>query len=174
MVEGDIFKIKPLGDKAEIVLNKRKLVSPFNSAKSLKYADLPAHCNDCVYRSVDAGGNGKCPKYEEGAVCAIRKDFVKLINTLDTRNPEDLKVMLDMIAKLSFQDLLVVLFQEKMDGNIPGRGTTTQINNILNIIKVINELSSKISVSERKVYTEKGDIESVFRELKARKDDFGR
>ena len=98
---GDIFKIKPLDDNAsKVVVDGHKTVSPFNSAKHLKTANIPALCDQCVYRSIDEGGNGKCPKYEKGAMCAIRKDFVELINQLDTRNPEHVKTMLDMLAKL--------------------------------------------------------------------------
>ena len=78
---------------------KERPVSPFNSAKHLKTANIPALCDQCIYRSIDDGGNGKCPKYEAGAVCAIRKDFINMINTLDTRNPEDLKSMMDNVGK---------------------------------------------------------------------------
>ena len=90
-MDGEIFKIKPVGKGGEVVLDKRKTVSPFNSAKHLKSANIPALCDQCVYKSIDDGGNGKCPKYEKGAVCAIREDFVKFINELDTRQPEDVK-----------------------------------------------------------------------------------
>lgn len=164
--DGNIFQIKALDERGELLLDKRKTISPFNSVKTLKHANLPAHCDDCVYRSIDSGGNGKCPKYEAGAVCAIRKDFIKFINALDTRNPEDLKSMLDVIAKMSFEDLLMALYQSKMDGNIPDRGTTTQINNLLNVVKVINELNNKIVVTEKRMFNEKGDLDSVFRMLK--------
>ena len=95
------------------------------------------------YRSIADGGNGKCPKYEAGAACAIRDDFVKFINELDTRNPEDLKEMLDMIAKLSFENVLMALTQSKLDGNIPDRNTKSEISTLLNIVKAINELSGK-------------------------------
>ena len=88
----DLFKIKPL-DKhaAKVQLDGRKAFSPFNSAKHLKTANIPAECDQCVYRSIDDGGNGKCPKYEAGAVCSIRDDYIKVINLLDTRKPDDIK-----------------------------------------------------------------------------------
>ena len=73
-----IFKIKPVGKGGQVVIDKRKTVSPFNSAKHLKTANIPALCDQCVYRSIEDGGNGKCPKYEAGSVCVIREDFVKL------------------------------------------------------------------------------------------------
>ncbi len=68
MKDSDIFKIKPIGGKNIVVEDKRKMISPFNAAKHLKDANIPAYCDQCVYRSVEAGGNGKCPKYEAGAV----------------------------------------------------------------------------------------------------------
>ena len=54
----DLFKIKPIGNKDIVVEDKRKLVSPFNSAKHFKAANLPALCDQCVYRSIADGGNG--------------------------------------------------------------------------------------------------------------------
>jgi len=166
----DLFKIKPLGEKAsKVVVNGHKTVSPFNSAKHLKDANIPALCDQCVYRSIDSGGNGKCPKYQAGAICAIRKDFVALINELDTRNPEDVKVMLDMLAKLSFENVLMALTESKFDGNIPDRNTKSEINTLLKIISTIGEISSKIVVSEEKRFNRQGDIESIFRQIKAKK-----
>ena len=164
----DIFKIEPIGNKDLVVENKRKTISPFNSAKHMKTANLPALCDQCVYRSIDDGGNGKCPKYEAGAVCAIRNDFINMINTLDTRNPEDLKSMMDMLAKLSFENVLMALTQAKMDGNIPDRNTKSEVNTLLGIVKSINDLNAKIVVTEKTEYRQ-GDIENIFRQIKAQK-----
>jgi len=170
-VDGEIFKIKPVGKGGEVVLDKRKTVSPFNSAKHLKSANIPALCDQCVYKSIDDGGNGKCPKYEKGAVCAIREDFVKFINELDTRQPEDVKAMLDMLAKLSFENVLMALAESKFDGNIPDRNTKSEINTLLNVVKAINDLNSKIVISEKTRYDNKGDIESIFKQIKAQRSD---
>jgi len=164
----DIFKIEPVGNKNLVVENKRKTISPFNSAKHMKTANLPALCDQCVYRSIDDGGNGKCPKYEAGAVCAIRDDFINMINTLDTRNPEDLKSMMDMLAKLSFENVLMALTQAKMDGNIPDRNTKSEVNTLLGIVKSINDLNAKIVVTEKTEYRQ-GDIENIFRQIKAQR-----
>ena len=169
MIKDDLFKIEPIEGK--ITIDKRKTVSPFNSVKHLKTANIPALCDQCVYRSIDDGGNGKCPKYEKGAVCAIREDFVKFINDLDTRNPEDLKAMIDMLAKLSFENVLMALTQSKMDGNIPDRNTKSEINTLLNVVKAINDLNSKIVISEKTRYDNKGDIESIFKQIKAQRSD---
>ena len=171
MDEDDLFKIKPIGNMNVVVENKRKTVSPFNSAKNLKYANIPALCDQCVYRDIESGGNGKCPKYEKGAVCAIRDDFVKFINELDTREPEDVKAMLDMLVKLSFENVLMALTQSKMDGNIPDRNTKSEINSLLNIVKSINDLNSKITMTEEKRYTKEGDIENIFRQIQAQKSE---
>jgi len=170
-MSGDLFKIKPVGKGGEVILDKRKTVSPFNSAKHLKSANIPALCDQCVYKSIDDGGNGKCPKYEKGAVCAIREDFVKFINELDTREPEDVKAMLDMLAKLSFENVLMALAESKFDGNIPDRNTKSEINTLLNVVKAINDLNSKIVISEKTRYDNKGDIESIFKQIKAQRSD---
>ena len=171
MDDDSIFKIKPIGNTKLVVENKRKTISPFNSAKNLKFANIPALCDQCVYRSVEDGGNGKCPKYEAGAVCAIRDDFVKFIAELDTREPEDVKAMLDMLVKLSFENVLMALTQAKMDCNIPDRNTKSEINSLLSIVKSIHDLNSKISITEEKRYTKEGDIENIFRQIKAQKSE---
>ena len=165
----EIFKIKPVGNKNIVVEDKRKTISPFNSAKHFKAANIPALCDQCVYKSIEAGGNGKCPKYEEGAVCAIREDFLKFINELDTRNPEDLKAMIDMLAKISFENVLMALTQAKMDGNIPDRNTKSEINTLLEIVKSINDLNSKITVTEQKEFNKEVDISNIFRQIKSQK-----
>ena len=167
----DIFKIKPVGNTDIVVEDKRKTISPFNSAKHFKEANIPALCDQCVYKSVEEGGNGKCPKYEKGAVCGIRKDFVSFINELDTRNPEDLKNMIDMVAKLTFENVLMTLTQAKFDGNVPDRNSKSEINTLLNIVKSMNDLNSKITITEKKGFAKEGDIESIFRQIKAQKKD---
>ena len=165
----ELFKIKPVGDKSKVVLDKRKVVSPYNAAKHFKTANLPALCDQCVYRSIDSGGNGKCPKYEAGAVCAIREDFLKFIDELDTRKPDDLKEMLDLLAKLSLENVLMALTEAKMDGNIPDRNTKSEINTLLNIVKSISDLNSKIVMTEETKLNKKGDIESIFKQIKAQR-----
>ena len=102
-------------------------------------------------------------------MCTVREDFVEFINQLDTRNPEDLKGMMDMLAKLSFENVLMALTQSKMDGNIPDRNTKSEINALLSIVKSINDLNSKIVVSEEAKFDKSGDIESIFRQIKAQK-----
>ena len=171
MADEDLFKIKPVGKTTTVVENNRKTVSPFNSAKHLKTANIPALCDQCVYRSVEDGGNGKCPKYEKGAVCVIREDFLGFIKELDTREPEDIKSMLDMLVKLSFENVLMALPQAKMDGNIPDRNTKSEINSLLSIVKSINDLNSKVTISEEKRYTKEGDIENIFRQIKAQRSE---
>ena len=168
-----IFKMKKIKNTntTAVVENKRKTVSPFNSAKHLKTANIPALCDQCVYRSIESGGNGKCFKYEEGAICGIREDFVKFINELDTRNPEDVKEMIDMLAKLTFENVLMALTQAKLDGNIPDRNTKSEINSFLGIMKTLNDLNSKVVLTEKAEYTKEGDISNIFRQIKAQKSE---
>jgi hypothetical protein len=165
----EIFKIKSVNGNFVVKEDKRKTISPFNSAKHFKDANIPALCDQCIYRSIEEGGNGKCPKYEKGAVCAIREDFVKLLNSMDTRQPEDVKDMLDLIAKLSMENVLMALTQAKFDGNVPDRNTKSEINTLLNVIKAINDLNGKIVLTEKTEFGKTGDISSIFRQIKAQK-----
>ena len=166
----DLFKIKPVGGKNIVVEDKRKTVSPFNSAKHFKDANIPAYCDQCIYRSINTGGNGKCPKYEAGAVCSIRDDYIKIINTLDTRKPDDVKAMLDMIAKISFENVLMALTKPKMYGNRPDRNTKSENNTLLAVIKSINDLNTKVVVTQQTELDQKtGDISSIFKQIKAQR-----
>lgn len=154
-----------VSDDGKVVFNKHKTISPYNSAKHLRYAKLPAECNKCVYRSEEDGGNGRCPKYEKDAACAIRKDIKKFLDKLDTRNPEDLKALLDVMAKETAENVFLTLIEAQMDGNIPDRNSISQQNSFLNIAKLLVELGSKITVTEKKTFNEAGDLEELFREL---------
>lgn len=149
----------------KVKINKHKTVSPYNSAKSLKYAKLPAECDKCIYRSEEEGGNGRCPKYEKGAACAVRKDIKAFLDQLDTRNPEDLKALLDTMAKEMGENVFLALVQAQMDGNIPDKNAIAQQNAFLNISKLLVELGSKITVTEKKTFDESGDLEELFRQL---------
>jgi len=166
MTEGDdkLFKIKKI--TGDIEVDKRKTISPYNSIKNFKYANIPAQCNDCVYRSREEGGNGKCSVYEKDAACAIRKDIAKFLGQIDTRNANDLKSLLDLLAKLNVENYLMANAQSRLDGNIPDRNTRSEINSIMSIMKLLVEMSSKLSASERTSFDKAGDITNIFRELK--------
>ncbi len=149
----------------KVVLNKHKTVSPYNSAKHLKYAKLPAECDKCIYRSEEEGGNGRCPKFEKGAACAVRKDIKTFLDQLNTRDPEDLKMLLDTMAKEMGENVFLALVQAQMDGNIPDRNSISQQNAFLNVAKLLVELGSKITITEKKTFDEAGDMEELFRQL---------
>lgn len=169
-MEQDIPKINKIDDSNKIELNGNSTISPFNSAKHLKYAKLPAYCNDCVYRSIEVGGNGKCPKYEENALCGIRKDIQKLTSQFDTRNPESLKTMLDILAKKGFENAMIAFSQMAMDGNVPDRNTRNEVDQLLKIISTLNDLNSKISVTATKQeITGAGDIMEIFKSITVKK-----
>ena len=57
-----------------------------------------------------------------------------------------------------------------MDGNIPDRNTKSEINTLLAVVKSINDLNTKVVVTEQKTIDDKtGDISSIFRQIKAQK-----
>ena len=43
------------------------------------------------------------------------------------------------------------------------------MDSLLNAVKSINDLHSKLSTTEKKKYTKEGDIENIFRQIKAQK-----
>ncbi len=153
----------------EVSEDKRKTISPYNSLKHFKNASLPAECNNCIYKSIEAGGNGKCPKYEADAVCGIREDFSKYIEQLDTRNPADLKILLGEFIHIMSENTIISLAQMKMDGNIPDRNTISQLNMLLKTMQQMQDLSDTVEVKETTEMDSKGLIKSVFKELSAKK-----
>ena len=170
MPKEDTFKLTKQPDgELKVKHNKHKTVSPYNSVKHLKYANLPALCNDCIYRHVDEGGNGKCPKWEKDAACAIRADFKKFLAQIDTRKPDDLRALLDFLAKESFENVMLCLAQQKMDGNVPDRNTKSEINSFLTVIKTAAELADKIIVTEKVEFNKDSDIDTIFRQIEAKK-----
>lgn len=168
--ESKLFELKKLPDGNIVAdVNRSKTISPYNRAKHLKRANLPALCNQCVYRSIEDGGNGKCPKYQKDSACIIRSDLQKICNKLDSRDPEQLKEMLDILAKIEFENVLFALYASKLDGNIPDRTTTREINTLLKIVSTINELRDKIEMKETRMLDEKGLIKAIFQEAATKK-----
>lgn len=169
-MEDEIFKIKKIeGGKLEVSEDKRKTISPYNSLKHFKNASLPAYCDLCIYKSLEDGGNGRCPKYEKGAACAIREDFSEYIQQLDTRNPEDLKKLLSEFISIMSENTVIALAQMKMDGNIPDRNTVSQLNMLLKTMSQMQELQGSVEVRETQELDKDGLIKSVFKELSAKK-----
>ena len=165
----DIFKLKKIDGKINVSEDKRKTVSPYNSLKHFNNASLPAYCDQCIYKAIDEGGNGKCPKYEKGAVCGIRDEFGEYIQQLDTRNPDDLKKLLGEFISIMSENTIISLAQMKMDGNIPDRNTISQLNMLLKTMAQMQELHGTVEVKETTEVDKDGLIKSVFKELSAKK-----
>lgn len=162
--DGDtIFKIKPVEESGRVKVSK------YNALKNFKYADLPAECNQCVYRSIDKGGNGKCPKYEEDSTCVYRKDIQEYMSQLDTRDPEALKRLLSEFIAIMSENVLISATQMKLDGNIPDKNTISQLNAVMKCMTLMSELSGKIEVKETTEFDEKGMIKAIFKEMSGTK-----
>jgi len=157
--DNTIFKIKPVPESG------RTKVSKYNALKNFKYADLPAECNQCVYRSIDKGGNGKCPKYEENSTCVYRKDIQEYMSQLDTRDPEALKRLLSEFIAIMSENVLISATQMKLDGNIPDKNTISQLNAVMKCMTLMSELSGKVEVKETTEFDEKGMIKAIFKEM---------
>lgn len=163
------IKIEKKDGVLQVREDKRSSVSPYNSLKHFRNASLPAKCNDCIYKSIEEGGNGKCPKYEKDAVCAIREEFQEYLSQIDTRNPEDLKKLLSEFIGIMSENTIISLAQMKMDGNIPDRNTITQLNALLKTMAQMQELQGTVEVKETTELDKDGLIKSVFQELSAKK-----
>lgn len=81
-------------------------------------------CVTIVFTGRLIQGQWKMSKYEADASCAIREDIQKVIGDMDTRDPEQLKGILDYLVKLYTEQIFVALGESKMDGNIQ-TGTPT-------------------------------------------------
>lgn len=169
MGEKDLFKIKKIEGDIVVKEDGRKTISPYNSLKHFKNASLPAACNDCIYKSIEAGGNGKCPKYEKDAFCAIRADFQDYLGQLDTRKPDDLRKLLGEFIGIMSENTVISLAQMKMDGNIPDRNTISQLNMLLKTMQQMKELQGTVEVTETQELDKDGLIKSVFKQLSAKK-----
>lgn len=166
------IKLKKVDGKIEASVDGRKTISPFNSAKHLKFAKkgISAFCNTCKYRSVNAGGRGGCPVYQPDSVCLIRKDTKKLCAELDTRNPDTIEYMLDYVIKEGFENVVLAYAQSKIDGNVPDKNTRAEIDSFVKRLQLWNELRSKTTV--RAVKAELGtkeDMTQIFQMLEATK-----
>ena len=97
------------------------------------------------------------------------EDIQKVIGDMDTRDPEQLKGILDYLVKLYTEQIFVALGESKMDGNIPDRNTNAQLNSLLKIINTMVELSGKVEIKETQVFDEKNIMKSIFKEMTAKK-----
>ncbi len=101
-------------------------------------------------------------------ICSlIRKDVKKLVSDLDTRNPEDVKYMMDFIIKEGFEAVVLAYSQCKMDGNIPDRNTRSEIDSFVKRLQVWNQIrDDKITVTATQASIgSRDDIQNIVRTL---------
>tara|TARA_R110002126_G_scaffold111701_5_gene249611 strand:+ start:361 stop:888 length:528 start_codon:yes stop_codon:yes gene_type:complete len=165
-----IEKMDNITGEKELVIDKRTLPhkKPTNY-KGLKYArNLPPECNGCPFRPQEEGGNGICTKYEKDALCVIRSDISKLVDshggrTLDLMEGE----FNDNYEKLKFFEQI-----EDMTGALDPE-VTKRINSVTNLGKVIEEVKSKrntVEITEKKSLTD-DQIHEIARTIKLTRDD---
>ena len=154
-------------DKLVVFEDRRSITSRGNAKiKNLKYAKLPVYCNDCYYRSEEAGGNGKCSAYKEDALCEIRSDIKKHCLAMDSRKPDDLKSMVDEMIQLLRERTMFAMFTAGMDGNTVDKGTNAQLNTLHSYIKLMRELQGTTTVTATEARTESDFITDLFRQVK--------
>lgn len=168
----DLIKIsKNKNNDVEIKRDKRVEISAYNAIKSLKYSKkLSAHCNDCQFRPRDKGGLGGCHAYEEGAVCSVRKDIKKFTELYDTRKPDELRSMIDVLYKFVFENTIQGLLSDRFRGNVVDKNSIALVNALTSLSKVQNELGRKgdIEISETQMFS-KDNIQSITKRIRLAK-----
>ena len=152
-----------------VVMKNGRMVSRFNAIKHGKYAKIPIYCNDCYYRSKEAGGNGKCEAYAENSVCTVREDIKKRCGMLDSRKPEDVKTMVDDTIKDLRERVMFAMFTAGLDGNLSDRATNAQMNTLRDYLRLATELQGSVKVTEmrRESNSQMDAITEIFRSVEA-------
>ena len=160
--------VKHKGKQATVptVVKDGKVYSRYNALKHGKYAKIPIYCNDCVYRSKDVGGNGRCLAYEKDSICGIREDIQKHCGKLDSRNPDDLKTVVDEQVRMLRERVLFAIWQAGVDGNLMDRSTNAQMNTLMTYLRFARELQGTLKVTEVQDRDANTDaITKLFREV---------
>lgn len=143
------------GKGNEVVQDKRTVKNDDNKrrVKHLKFArDLPIKCDDCKFRAKEDGGNGMCVKYEQGAMCVIRKDAVKLFEEYQTRNPDQILPLMEEEFANNYIKLKTFEALEDMHTELNPE-VTRRIGVLDKLGKTINEMKSRkqtIEIQETK------------------------
>ena len=161
------------GGKTTLVVSpdKRTTTSKYNALKHGRYAKLPMYCDDCYYRSVEAGGNGKCKAYEAESLCGIRADIRKHCDAIDSRKPEALKKITDEMIHVLMERVLFAAFQANMDGNLVDKATNAQLHSLHQYIKLMKELEGtvKITATQAEGVDDADEITKLFQQISVEK-----
>lgn len=159
----DLLQIKPVGK-----MDMRSITSKKNALKTGRYAKdgaIPLLCNDCYLRPIEKQGNGKCSFFKEGAVCCIDDKLKGICEQYDTRNPEDIKEILDELAHIYMLRVLKANWLATKDGGFVDKATDAQTKQLLNIIVLINDLSRKVVISAEETRSFRGGLSEMFRKV---------
>jgi len=156
------------GEK-ELVIDKRTLPKKVPSnVKNLNYArNLPPECNTCQFRPQEEGGNGICTKYEKDALCIIRKDIAKLVDSTGGRTLD----LMEAEFHNNFEKLVFFESMEDQHGELNPE-VTKRINSLSNLGKIINEIKTKretVEVTEKKTLSD-DQKEEIARTIKLSKE----
>ena len=141
-----------------------------HSFKSGKYAVLEsAHCDTCYLRDEDAGGSGQCTEYEAGAVCSIDKDLKRIIDKFDTRNPEDIKEIVNETTKDLLLRVKKSVIQANFDGNFVDKTYLANQAALMNNLRIATDLNNRVGVTmtQTEKFNESGDLQEIGRTLRA-------
>lgn len=165
MSDSGIFTIKKIEGKKgvapheEVKENLRKKISKYNAFKhGLRSKEAAIECNNCIFRSKEAGGNGKCKYYEPDSYCDIwYNKLSKMVDDIDpSRKADDLYEILNFIFGIRFKRYMLSEYMTAMAGNISDRYARNDLNALLQVAKMITELHTrKMVLTERE--TREGD-----------------
>lgn len=158
-------------DQLIVKEDKRSITSKYNALKTGKRAILPLLCNNCDLRPKEAGGIGGCIVYVKDSTCNVRADIRKYNEQFDTRNPEDMKQIVDDQVHLLLERVAFAEFRAGVEGGLLDKATLAQLNTLRDYVKLQNELmgSVKLTAIEEQTIDVKDDIKKLFRSFTAEK-----
>jgi len=159
-------------EKEQVVkIDQRKVTSKYNAVKHGVYANFPLLCNNCDLRPKETGGIGGCNVYQKDSTCNVRKDIRKYNEQFDTRDPEQLKHIVDDQIHLLLERVAFAEFRAGVEGGLLDKATLAQTHELRDFIKLQHELmgSVKITAIEEENLDVKNDIRKLFRSVTAEK-----
>lgn len=166
------------GKPHQLVIDKRTLPKTDNppNIKHLRYSrKIPMKCDECPYRAKEESGNGLCTEYKKNSLCSIRADTLKLMETYETSNPNEILPLIKEQFKDNYIRLQFFSQLEDMSNKLDSE-VTKRMNAMNNLAKTISEMQTKkntIHVEEHKTLSEgkKDDISKMIYTLIQEKTD---
>jgi len=134
-------RISRIGEEGE-AKKMEKLEGNSNALKTAKNSNLRGLvCDNCFVKD-------KCPSFIEGSICAVEKDFEKILETVGTRNVEVIVDWLKNIFEENLKRMYTNLLFEKLEGGVIDKQVSALIRDIFDQAERIKRLSAEGVVSD--------------------------